>query len=97
MQLIRDDNHVPVPVGQLSGTYYNIDGSGGTAAHTDAFTSDELVRIRLDADGAIAIGASATATANTCKMTSGIPEYFGVGAGERVSVLGAVANISVMR
>ena len=60
----------------------------GTAGNSVAFNSlTNFVRINLDAKGAVAFGAAAVAVATDTPMAADVPEYFGVGNGDRVSAI----------
>ena len=61
-----------------------------TEAKSSVFAADtKLIRVQSDTDCHFRIGDSPIATTNNKPMTAGIPEYFGVIAGQKLSIIAA--------
>ena len=61
---------------------------GATAAQSAAFGSSTIViRVVANTDCHIAFGSNPTATANSTFIPKGLPEYFKVNSGEKLSVI----------
>lgn len=61
---------------------------GGGATQSAAFNaSTRYVRLLCDVQCSVAFGANPTATTSNMVLPAGLPEYFGVIAGQKVSVI----------
>lgn len=69
---------------------YTATAANGTAlADTSKVT---FVKVKCTTDAYISIGNSVTATSSSHHMTAGIPDYFKIGAGDRVSAIRDTAD-----
>lgn len=90
-----DANSSPIEAFRPS-EVFNIDGTSASA-QTEEFATETLVRITSESDINIAFGVDPTASSSTLFLPTPVVEYFKVHKGDKIAVLGGVANISVMR
>ena len=64
----------------------------GTAGNSTAITGASIVRVVLTTAGCIKIGNAVTATTSDIYMSAGVPEYFGISEGDRVSAVQSSAG-----
>ena len=72
----------------LPGTTQNVAYTGTAGTITNAVGSEtQVIRVVLTSAGFVAIGASPTATTSDMYMPAGVPEYFIVRPGQKVSAV----------
>lgn len=65
----------------------SVNFSGGATQSAAFNTSTRYVRLVCDVQCSVAFGANPTATTSNMVLPAGLPEYFGVIAGQKVSVI----------
>lgn len=95
IEISRDWRGDPFPVISISGCgLINLDGTSA-AAHSDALNYT-LIRVAAIDDIRIATGVGVEASATSTYMPAGMVEWLRIIPGERVSVFGGQANITVV-
>jgi len=98
LQIDPNGNPMPVffPGTKTANATITVDGTGASAATTNAIhaTENTVVRLLADADCHIAIDTAPTATVGDIPLTAGLPEYFVISAGAKIAVLGATLYIT---
>ena len=98
IEISRDWRGDAFPVTSISGCgNINLDGTSA-AAHSSAlpYEPECLIRVAAIDDIRIATGVNVAASATSTYMPAGMVEWFKVIPGERVSVFGGQANITVV-
>lgn len=96
IEISRDWRGDAFAVTSISGCgLINLDGTIA-AAHSAALTST-LIRVAAIDDIRIAIGVNIEASATSTYMPAGMVEWFKIIPGERISVFGGEANITVAK
>lgn len=91
----KDQSGYPVPcLRPIPGTGINVDGTSGSAQ--SAALDAKIIRIAANSDINILFGSNPTALTTSCKMFAGSTEYFKFNSGDKVAVLGGIANIVIM-
>lgn len=72
------------PIAEQVVTFTTTTTQSAAANHSTRF-----VRVISDADCHIAVGDNPTATTSSLKLIAGSPEYFGVGAGQKIAAVTA--------
>lgn len=94
----HDENYNAVPVMHPRAVSIKLDGTNAsTASDVISSTENKVVRIAATDQIWVAIAAIPTALADTCMlMFAESSETFTVYAGEKIAVLGGVANLTIM-
>lgn len=94
----QDENYNAVPVMHPRAISIKLDGTSASVA-SDVISASENKVVRIAAIDQIwvAFGAAPTAVADTCMlMFTESSESFTIYAGEKIAVLGGVANLTIM-
>lgn len=94
-EMITDINGHSIPIG-FPETIINLDGST-VEDKSDPATSDCIIRVIAGSDTYIAFGENPEATNNSMLLAEGIPEYFLLLKGHRISVLGSIVNFAIFK
>lgn len=93
LQIDNSGNAVQI-LRPIPGSGFSLDGT--SAAVQSAALDAKCIRVCAITDINILFGANPTALTTSCFLPAGTVEYFKFYAGEKVSVLGGVANICIV-
>jgi len=93
MKQLYDANGNPIPVLKL-GTHEEIDGTSASAQNSTAITT-RLIRIfAVSGTVRFLIGPNPTALATSIPLAEGAEIYQPINSGQKIAVLGGVANVA---